>query len=122
MASHNPRMHQLSYGDDGSEPGHIEADTFGDEEHGRQTSHDSLNRARCSASSIPHSSDAHHSNLFELQIEEMLQEVRPNYERIMGPVDTALRRLKTLIESIEDREPLSVGAMLHHYYPIVLMS
>lgn len=113
MASYSPGMQRLSHGDGGSEPGHIEADVLSDEDDAeplfkRQTFHDSLDRARRSASTIPHSAHSHHSNLLELQIEEMLREVRPNYSTIMGPLDTALRKLRTLIESIEDHEPLSV--------------
>jgi hypothetical protein len=49
------------------------------------------------------------SSMFKLQVDEMLLAVQPNYAKIMGSVDKALRRLKILIESIEDREPLTVG-------------
>ena len=114
MASYDPRMQMLSHDNDGSEHGHIEADSFSDEGDAeplskRQTFHDSLNRARRSPTTIAHFGDIHHSSLLELQIEEMLREVRPNYAKIIGPVDAALRKLKTLIESIEDCESLSVG-------------
>lgn len=48
------------------------------------------------------------SSMFKLQVDEMLSEIRPKYEKRMSGVDDALRRLKGLIEGIEDREPLSV--------------
>ena len=52
--------------------------------------------------------DMSKANMFKLQVDEMLARVRPNYAEIMGFVDKALRRLKALIESIEDREPVTV--------------
>ena len=48
------------------------------------------------------------SSMFKLQIDEMLSQVHLNYEKRMPGVDEALRRLKTLIEAIEDREMLPV--------------
>jgi hypothetical protein len=54
------------------------------------------------------------SSLLELQIEEMLREVRPDYDAVIGPIDNALRRLKALIESIGDREPMEVSDMVSH--------
>lgn len=48
------------------------------------------------------------SNMFKLQVDEMLAEVRPRYTKRMNVVDDALRRLKGLIERIEDRGAASV--------------
>jgi U3 small nucleolar RNA-associated protein 22 len=50
------------------------------------------------------------SSMFKMQADEMLAEVQPNYEKRSPVMDDALRTLKGLIEGIEDREPLSVGA------------
>ena len=50
------------------------------------------------------------SSMFKLQVDEMLAEVRPNYQKRLSGVDDALRRLKGLIEGIEDRDALSVRA------------
>jgi U3 small nucleolar RNA-associated protein 22 len=44
------------------------------------------------------------SSMFKLQVGELLSEVQPNYEKRLEGVDAALRKLKDLIESIEDRE------------------
>lgn len=48
------------------------------------------------------------SSMFKLQVDEMLTEVRPYYEKRMGWVDTALHRLHSVIGAIEEREPLLV--------------
>ena len=69
----------------------------------------SISRARDSDLIAIRTGDMSRSSMFKLQVDEMLLAVQPNYAKIMGPVDKALRRLKILIESIEDREPLTVG-------------
>ncbi|KAG0647352.1 U3 small nucleolar RNA-associated 22 [Hyphodiscus hymeniophilus] len=48
------------------------------------------------------------SSMFKLQVDEMLAEVQPNYEKRAGVIDEALRTLKGSIERIEDREGLSI--------------
>ena len=48
------------------------------------------------------------SSMFKLQLDELLAEVQPNYEKRMVPVENALRKLKAVIERIPDREPLDV--------------
>jgi U3 small nucleolar RNA-associated protein 22 len=48
------------------------------------------------------------SSMFKLQVDELLSEVQPNYEKRLEGVDVALRKLKDLIESIEGRDALSV--------------
>jgi hypothetical protein len=52
------------------------------------------------------------SSMFKLQVDEMLAEVQPNYEKRGPVIDEALRTLKGLIEGIEDREGLSVRCKL----------
>jgi U3 small nucleolar RNA-associated protein 22 len=49
------------------------------------------------------------SSLFKLQIDELMAEVRPNYEKRLKGVDDALRRLKSLIEAINQRDGLPVS-------------
>lgn len=53
------------------------------------------------------------SSMFKLQVDEMLAEVQPNYEKRASVIDDALRRLKGLIEGIQDREALSVSFELY---------
>jgi U3 small nucleolar RNA-associated protein 22 len=59
--------------------------------------------------SAAYAGDAYKSSLFKLQVDEMLREVKLDYTKRMGPVDNALRKLKSLIEGIADREPLPVS-------------
>ncbi len=49
------------------------------------------------------------SNIFRLQVEELLAEVGPGSTVRMETVDKALRKLKSIIEAVPDRPPLSVG-------------
>jgi U3 small nucleolar RNA-associated protein 22 len=49
------------------------------------------------------------SSMFKLQVDEMLAEVQPNYEKRAAMIDEALRRVKGLIEGIDGREALSVS-------------
>lgn len=67
--------------------------------------------ARDSDSKSIGTNDISRSSMFKLQVDEMLLAVKPNYSKIVGPVDKALRRLKSLIESIDDREPVTVGSL-----------
>lgn len=68
-----------------------------------------MKKSREQSASAPYAGEAYKSSLFKLQVDEMLAEVRPNYAKRLGPVDNALRKLKTLIEAIPDREPLPVS-------------
>lgn len=68
-----------------------------------------MKRNREQSASAPYAGEAYKSSLFKLQVDEMLTEVRPNYAKRLGPVDNALRKLKTLIEAIPGREPLPVS-------------
>jgi U3 small nucleolar RNA-associated protein 22 len=53
------------------------------------------------------------SSMFKLQVDELLAEVQPNYEKRAGVIDDALRNIKGLIEGIEDREGLSVSLKVY---------
>ncbi|KFY29595.1 hypothetical protein V494_08640 [Pseudogymnoascus sp. VKM F-4513 (FW-928)] len=61
---------------------------------------------KSTSAAAPFAGDAYNSSLFKLQVEEMLVEVKPNYAKRLGPVGNALRKLKTLIEAIPDREEM----------------
>jgi len=54
--------------------------------------------------------DVYKSSMFKLQVDEMLAEVRLNYQKRLSGVDDALRRLNGLIEDIEDHDAISVSA------------
>lgn len=64
---------------------------------------------KSSSAAAPFAGDAYNSSLFKLQVEEMLVEVKPNYAKRLGPIGNALRKLKTLIEGIPDREEMPVS-------------
>jgi U3 small nucleolar RNA-associated protein 22 len=55
------------------------------------------------------------SSLFKLQVDELLTEVQPNYEKRLRGVDEALHTLKGLIESFENRDALSVSTVIHYH-------
>jgi len=48
------------------------------------------------------------SSIFKLQVDEMLAELRPNYDKRMPGINQTLHKLHGLIEAIEDREALPV--------------
>ncbi|KAF7943256.1 hypothetical protein EAE96_011186 [Botrytis aclada] len=48
------------------------------------------------------------SSIFKLQVDELLNEVRPNYEKRAAGIKSALNQLKNAIEGIEDHEPLLI--------------
>lgn len=52
------------------------------------------------------------SSMFKLQVDEMLTEIRPNYQKSMAWADDALHRLYTIIGTIEEREALPVSIPL----------
>jgi U3 small nucleolar RNA-associated protein 22 len=56
------------------------------------------------------------SSMFKLQVDEMLTEIRPNYEKRARAIKDALHQLKNSIEGIEDRGPLSVYTFLHRRF------
>jgi U3 small nucleolar RNA-associated protein 22 len=69
-------------------------------------------------SSAMYAGESHKSSIFKMQVDEMLAEVRPNYEKRMAPVNEALRKLKVIIESLGDREPMSVSCDRERAPPI----
>ncbi|KAE9369461.1 pre-rRNA processing protein-like protein Utp22 [Stipitochalara longipes BDJ] len=49
------------------------------------------------------------SSLFKLQVDELLREVAPNYEKRFGGLTKTLHKLKGLIEDIEEHDALSIA-------------
>ncbi|MCJ1250264.1 hypothetical protein MMC30_007490 [Trapelia coarctata] len=52
--------------------------------------------------------DMYNSDLFQIQVGELLSTVQPNYERLTTRVEKTLRRLKRVIEDIAPRQPLAI--------------
>ncbi|KAF1938068.1 pre-rRNA processing protein-like protein Utp22 [Clathrospora elynae] len=48
------------------------------------------------------------SNMFKLQLDELLEQVKPKYGKKEAPAENAMRTLKGIIESIPHRDPLPV--------------
>ena len=48
------------------------------------------------------------SNMFKLQVDELLDQVKLKYGKKEAPAENAMRTLKTIIEQIPSREPLPV--------------
>lgn len=51
----------------------------------------------------------HDSTMFKLQMDELLAEMRPDYERRLKKVEKALHKLKGILEHIPERDPLPVS-------------
>lgn len=49
------------------------------------------------------------SNVFRMETEELLREVRLNYQKHMAPAEKVLHKLKSIIEDIPERLDISVG-------------
>ncbi|EPE26997.1 hypothetical protein GLAREA_02911 [Glarea lozoyensis ATCC 20868] len=48
------------------------------------------------------------SSAFKFQVDYLLEDSRPNYEKVFAKANETLSKLKSLIESIDSRKPLSV--------------
>ncbi|KAH7378732.1 pre-rRNA processing protein Utp22 [Pyrenochaeta sp. MPI-SDFR-AT-0127] len=48
------------------------------------------------------------SNLFKLQVDELLEQVKPKYGKKEAPAENAMRTLKSIIEQIPSRDPLPI--------------
>lgn len=51
------------------------------------------------------------SNIFKLQVDALLDQVRVKYGKKEAPAEHAMRALKTLMEQLPAREPLVVGSV-----------
>ncbi len=57
-----------------------------------------------------YTSESFKSNMFKLQVDELLEQVKPKYGKKEAPAENAMRTLKAIIEQIPSREPLPVCA------------
>jgi U3 small nucleolar RNA-associated protein 22 len=55
------------------------------------------------------------SNVFKLQIDELLEQVTPKYGKREAPAENAMRVLKSVIEELPSRSPLSASRSLRIY-------
>jgi len=99
-----------SYAEESSAASDISADE--DATVPKKRSHLKTNRTHEDADNAIYAGDLFKSSIFKLQVDEMLSEVKPNYEQRLNGVNDALKKLKGHIESIEGRGPVSVGVTL----------
>ena len=59
--------------------------------------------------------DMYNSDMFQIQLDELLAEVRPNYEKVTAKVERTLRKMKQIIENIPARDPQPVSLDLYLY-------
>lgn len=57
-----------------------------------------------------YTSESFKSNLFKLQVDELLDQVKPKYGKKEAPAENAMRTLKTILEQIPSRDALPVGS------------
>lgn len=55
-----------------------------------------------------YTSESFKSNIFKLQVDELLEQVKPKYGKKEAPAENAMRTVKTIIESIPSRDALPV--------------
>lgn len=131
MAPHSPKRRKLDHESDLSElPDEDQSRTKIEEEAtpnstpkitaSSRTEHKTIaSQARINPldSTAIYDGNSYKSSLFKLQVEEMLAEMRPNYKKRFSPVVDALHKLKVSIESIADKEPVTVSVKPHLLMP-----
>ncbi|KAK2794977.1 hypothetical protein FQN52_006856 [Onygenales sp. PD_12] len=78
----------------------------GDEvqQHTRKAVKNGENRSRCDAptAELAAASGLYKSNVFKLQVDELLSQLRPDHDKLLSRVEKPLRKLKNIIEQIPD--------------------
>lgn len=67
-----------------------------------------------------YSAESFKSNIFKLQVDELLEQVKLKYGKKEAPAENAMRTLKTIIEQIPSRDPLPVSQGRCIHYPRIL--
>lgn len=65
-------------------------------------------RAAATLQDTAYTSESFKSNMFKLQVDELLEQVKPKYGRKEAPAENAMRTLKTILESLSSRDALPV--------------
>ncbi|KAF2800805.1 Nrap protein [Melanomma pulvis-pyrius CBS 109.77] len=56
-----------------------------------------------------YTAEVYKSNMFKLQVDELLQQVKPRYGKKEAPAENAMRTLKGIIEQLPGRAPVSIS-------------
>lgn len=67
-----------------------------------------VRRNEASIGAAPFTGEVYKSNLFKLQVDDLLKQVRPKYQQKDKSIEQALRTLKGIIEAIPSRPPAPV--------------
>lgn len=70
--------------------------------------HRPMFRGRDGLQGTAYTAEVYKSNVFKLQVDDLLDRVRPRYGKNQGVIDRLLRTLKAIIEEIPDRPPATV--------------
>lgn len=120
MGEHSPKRRKLEHNssdeDEDIENEELEQESEESEEKSEEnTKSKSRNPTLKSASKVNfeavHAGGLYKTAMFKLQIDDLLADVRPNYEKYSSTINGKLHEIKALIESILDREPLSVSVI-----------
>jgi U3 small nucleolar RNA-associated protein 22 len=104
--------------DNGSEPGGEEMDVLVESTEEEKASDKSIvtkkrvaPRKMGDSNGTIYNGEVFRSNLFKLQVDELLDQVRPGHTRKNDSIESAVRTLKTIIEEIPARKPTSVRSV-----------
>jgi U3 small nucleolar RNA-associated protein 22 len=67
--------------------------------------HESAFRSQDGLQGTAYTAEVYKSNVFKLQVDDLLEHIRPRFGKKQGAIDRLLRTLKAIIEEIPDRQP-----------------
>jgi U3 small nucleolar RNA-associated protein 22 len=68
-----------------------------------------------------YTSESFKSNIFKLQVDELLEQVKPKYGKKEAPAENAMRTLKTIIEQIPSRDALPVCSQPTPHHALLIL-
>ena len=108
MAPHAVKKRKISHSSGVESPGALEASTA--ESSVSEAGLASMESRSTSIHARPSTDTAiaYNTTIFQMQMEELISEVQPEYEKRMHRLEKVLRRLKEVIEKIPSQAPSSV--------------
>lgn len=108
-----------SSSDEGMQDGEAEVEAGDQDKHREQAVKDDLKTRKGSKNAASAQEKAraigemyeYKSNVFRMEIDELLSEIRLDYRKRMAPVEKALYKLKSVIDDIPEKLDLQVGAV-----------
>ncbi|KAL6709525.1 U3 snoRNP protein [Coniothyrium glycines] len=99
-------------GEDDEEDPDVEEDALVHESRKQNVAGKAASSQRSAKRAVPslqdgvYTAETFKSNMFKLQVDEMLEQVKPKYGKREAPAENAMRALKAIIEQIPKRDPL----------------